>query len=605
MSSDVLIVGSPNSGKSFLFNRLTGLQQKVANFPGITVELKRGSGYRNPELDYIDFPGVYSLNTLSMEEEVAANELKAQLDKENLKAVVYVLDATRLERSLVFALQVQCFAKRTGRKILFALNMWDEVQKHGLELDVEGLSRELMAPVIPLSAKTGFGINDLEEVITSLKETPAPEHCELLSGTELRKKAHTLAKSFGPKGDLLIRAQSRIDAFLVSHPLGALFFFLLMFLLFQSIFTWASPFMDLIENIVVSSGEFVSNWIPAGFFHDFVNDALFGGIGSFVVFVPQIFILTFIVGLMEDSGYLARAAVLCHRPLKAFGLSGKSFVPMLSGFACAIPGIYAARTIESPKKRFLTYFALPLMACSARLPVYALLISAFIPAKTVLGGLFGLRGLAFFGIYLFGLIIALLVTGLLSQTKAVDKDDAPFILEMPPFRFPSLMANIRQSLHRSKLFLTKAGVIIFVTTVVVWFLGYFPNGGEDLATSYLGSLGKFVGPIFEPLGVDWRYGVAILTSFLAREVFVSTLGAMFGIEGADENVEGFAENVKASGITFASGMGLLVFYAIAMQCVSTLAVIKRETGSWKVPAQIFILYSVLAYILAWSCQLIF
>ena len=278
---------------------------------------------------------------------------------------------------------------------------------------------------------------------------------------------------------------------------------------------------------------------------DFTADALFGGIGAFLVFVPQIFVLTFIIGLLEDSGYMARAALICHKPLRFFGLTGKSFIPMLSGVACAIPAIYAARAIDSPRKRLLTYMAIPLMPCSARLPVYTLLIAAFIPQDTALGGLVGWQGLAMFTIYFFGMLCGLLVTALVSRTSEDHYTDLPFVLELPPYRVPGLQPLLRNSWNRAKHFVTKAGKIIFSVTVIIWILGYFPNFGEDLGSSWLGQLGRVVEPLFAPLGLDWRYGVAIFTSFAAREVFVGTLGTIFGIEGADENMVPLVDQIKA------------------------------------------------------------
>jgi len=304
------------------------------------------------------------------------------------------------------------------------------------------------------------------------------------------------------------------------------------------------------------------------------------------------------VGMLEDSGYLSRAAVICHRPLRAFGLTGKSFIPMLSGVACAIPGIYAARTIESPRRRWLTYLAIPLMPCSARLPVYALLISAFIPAQTVLGGWVGLQGLAMFGIYLLGIFAGLLVTALVSFTMEDEVDDSPFVLEMPPYRMPSWLPLLRGAWERSRHFVTKAGPVIFWVTMAVWFLGYFPNYGADLGESWLGTMGHIIEPVFAPLGLDWKYGVAILASFLAREVFVGTLGALFGIEGAQDNVISLSQQVQASGLQISSCVALLVFFAIAAQCVSTLSILAKESGSWKLPAQMFVGYSLLAYVSA-------
>jgi ferrous iron transport protein B len=285
--------------------------------------------------------------------------------------------------------------------------------------------------------------------------------------------------------------------------------------------------------------------------------------------------------------------------LRFFGLTGKSFIPMLSGVACAIPGIYAARTIDSPTKRWLTYLAVPLMPCSARLPVYTLLIAAFIPANQVLGGLFGLQGLAMFGIYFFGIFCGLLITAFMSRARTDFNKDQPFVLEMPPYRFPSWRPLLRNSWNRSKHFITKAGPTIFFVTIGVWVLGYFPNYGADLGGSWLGWLGKFIQPVFEPLGLDWKYGIAILTSFLAREVFVGTLGTLFGIEDALDNVISLAEQIQNSGLGIASGVALLVFFAIAMQCVSTMVILQKETGSWKLPVQMFFAYGLLAYAAAW------
>jgi ferrous iron transport protein B len=371
-----------------------------------------------------------------------------------------------------------------------------------------------------------------------------------------------------------------------------------MYLLFQSIFTWAAPVMDAVEGGIGLAADAVVPLLPSQTLRDFTADALFGGIGAFLVFVPQIFVLTVVVGIMEDSGYMARAALICHRPLRFFGLSGKSFVPMLSGVACAIPGIYAARTVDSPRRRLLTYLAVPLTPCSARLPVYTVLIAAFIPAQTALGGLVGLQGLAMFLIYFFGMVVGLLVTALVSRTRVRADDDLPFVLEMPPYRLPSWRPLLRNAWNRSRHFVTKAGVVIFAVTVTVWVLGYFPNFGADLGASWLGALGRVIEPVFEPIGLDWRYGVAILSSFLAREVFVGTLGAIFGIEGAEEDFVPLVEKLQASGLSVASGFALLVFYAIALQCVSTLALLARETRSVRLPAQLFLAYGLLAYVLA-------
>ncbi len=608
--SQALIIGSPNSGKSLLFNRLTGLNQKVANFPGITVSVHTGLTVKfSEQVELIDLPGTYSLNPVSEDEKIAVAQFKKAIADPQLKFVLCLIDSTRLERGLYFTSQVIAEAHKHNKPVIVVANMIDTLKYHNLEIDIEGLSKELGVDVYAVSAKTQAGIDQLIENLEKPIQPVKKEKGELfgqLNLEDLKLRARQLTEKYGPKGDLLIRTQNKIDKFLLHSIFGGVAFFAIMYVLFQSIFTWAVPLMDGVEAGIEVIAGFVVPLFNNTLIQDFLSDALFGGIGSFLVFVPQIFVLTFVVGLLEDSGYLARAAIICHKPLKAFGLTGKSFVPMLSGVACAIPGIYAARTIESPIRRWLTYFAIPLMPCSARLPVYALLIAAFIPPTTALGGLVGLQGLAMFLIYFFGIFVGLLVTALLSRTKIMEKSkDLPFVIEMPPYRLPSLMPLIIRSLHRSKLFITKAGGIIFTVTVVVWVLGYFPNMGTDLGASYLGQIGHFLEPLVAPLGLDWRYGVAIITSFLAREVFVGTLGTLFGIEGAEENIAGLAENIQASGLSLGSGIALIAFFAVAMQCVSTLAVLKGETGSWKMPAQIFIGYGLLAYGFAYLAFLIF
>ena len=599
----LLLVGSPNSGKSMLFNRLTGMNQRVANFPGITVDTSTGPAVGRSDLLVVDFPGAYSLTPLSGEEQVAVDAFFKLLDVPvgHIEAVVCVVDATRMEKGLVFALQAREACRRAGHPVMIVTNMHDVLERHNQSVDAEGLSQRLDMPVIPISAKSGMGVDQIITCSGQGIEVPKSELKEDLiafDASVFRNLAESLANEFGPKGDYLLLVHNRADQFFLSTLTGGLSFLLIMFLLFQAIFSWAAPLMDGVESLIGLTADSVLPLIPSGMLHDFVKDALFGGLGAFLVFVPQIFILTLIVGFMEDSGYLARAAVICHRPLRAFGLTGKSFVPMLSGVACAIPGIYAARTIESPRRRWLTYFAIPLMPCSARLPVYGLLIVAFIPNESLLGGAVGLQGLAMLAIYLFGIIMALLVVSLLSRVKAGKGSDLPFILEMPPYRLPGAKTLGQLAWSRSGDFVKRAGPVIFWVSVVVWVLGYFPNQGANLGESWLGAIGKFIAPIFEPIGLDWKYGVAIIASFLAREVFVGTLGTLYGIESAEEEFTSLAQQIQHSGISLASGVALFVFFAIAAQCVSTLATLRRESGSWSLPAGLFVGYSVLAYSLA-------
>lgn len=599
---DVLVIGSPNSGKTLLFNRLTGLKQKVANFPGVTVSTHAGTASFDPTLQLVDFPGVYSLHTISGEEEVAVRAFQEAIQKvDKTKAVLCVLDATRLEKGLFFALQVREACVAADLPFVVACNMVDILDKHKLRLDLDGLERELGVPLVGVSAKSGFGLERLQQVLSSDNLTAPPADSNLLARDEgwERNRAEQLARTYGPKGDLLLKSHSRLDDFFLHSVSGGLAFFVIMFSLFQAIFTWAAPMMDAVEASLGWAAEGIVPYIGNQLAADFVRDAIFGGVGAFLVFVPQIFVLTLVVGTLEDSGYLARAAVICHRPLNAFGLTGKSFVPMLSGVACAIPAIYAARTIESPRKRWLTYMAIPLMPCSARLPVYALLIAAFIPNESIAGGLLGLQGLAMFGIYLFGIVTALLVTAAISRVTPDEEQDAPFVLEMPPYRLPSWQSILRGAMERAGYFVKKAGPVIFWITMLIWFLGYFPNQGQDLSQSYLAWAGRLMEPVFQPLGLDWKYGIAILASFVAREVFVGTLGTLYGIEDATENVVSLATRVQESGLPLASGVALLVFFAVAAQCVSTLATLYREGGSAKLPLQLLVGYGLLSYALAW------
>ncbi|HKK23414.1 MAG TPA: ferrous iron transporter B, partial [Pseudohaliea sp.] len=489
MTRKVILIGSPNCGKSLLFNRLTGLTQKVANFPGITVEVASGHFAELDDTTLVDYPGTYSLQPISGEEQVAVEQFQQGLEDPEVSHVLCLIDVTRLEKSLYFTLQVIRECERRQKPVLVLANMMDILAGHGLEVDLEGLSRELRAPVLPISARTGRGV---PELLCRLRgegagaDDPWP-HDEGMAHTPdviLRGNAHQLSRKYGPRGDLLVRTQNRLDAFFLHTAGGGVAFFVVMYLLFQSIFTWSAPAMDAVEAGLGWLAGLVVPRLPGQLAQDFTADALFSGIGAFLVFVPQIFVLTFVIGMLEDSGYMARAAVICHKPLRFFGLTGKSFIPMLSGVACAIPGIYAARSIDSPRKRLLTYLAIPLMPCSARLPVYTLLIAAFIPGTTALGGLVGLQGLAMFGIYFFGMLCGLIVTALVSRSRADHFSDLPFVLEMPPYRLPSWVPLLRKAWQRCKHFITKAGGIILSVTVAVWFLGYFPNGGSDLSASW-------------------------------------------------------------------------------------------------------------------------
>ena len=594
----ILIIGKPNSGKTLLFNRLTGLRQNVANFPGVTVEVKKGTFQG---LEVLDFPGIYSIDPLTLDEEIAVDKFRESLATDKTKLVVCVLDATRIERSLIFGLQAIEEAKKYNKGLILVMNMIDEISEGHTTFDIKGLEKELEHTILPISSKTGAGIEHLKERIKSLARHPTA--CLPTVPTRDREEiinyARMLGNKYGANSQLLLKEQNKLDHFFLHNVIGGIAFLCIMAFLFQSIFTWSTPLMDLTESVIMKLGQLTMVFTSEGLLKDFIEEAIFSGLGAFLVFVPQIMVLTFIVGLLEDSGLLARATLIVHRPLSYFGLTGKSFVPYLSGLACAIPAIMAARTIESPRKRMITIMTIPLVPCSARLPVYALLITALIPAIPFFGGLMTLQGLAFLGLFLFGIFMALAVSIILNKFSSVkNKNDVPFMIELPPYRWPHCPSLFIKSVNSAKSFVVNAGGIIFCLSLIVWVLGRLPLGTTDLEHSWLASLGKLIGPLFEPLGLDWRYSVAILASFLAREVFVGTLGTLFGMEGGDENIINLSSQIKSDGLELSSALALLVFYTIALQCVSTLAVMKKELGNIRGPMAVFISYSILAYLMA-------
>ncbi len=598
----VLIFGNPNSGKSLIFNRLTGLRQKVANFPGVTMEIRSGQGGADcEEFRFLDFPGVYSLNALSADEALAVSELDRALLDPELDTVLYVADATRLERSLYLFLQLRPRVLAAGKSLVFACNVLDEVIGRGQKIDLESLGKDLGVPVIGVSARRGLGLDKLR---LALRTKPIGVQAMNALGSsasvdDLKRVASELARKRADSPDVLLLSQQKLDR-LFLHPVGGpLAFIAIMGVLFQSIFTWSGPLMDAVSSGIEALGSLVSSWLAEGFVSSFVQDAVFGGLGSFLVFAPQIFVLFVLLGVLEDSGYLARAAVLCHRPLSVFGLSGKSFVPLLSGAACSIPAILATRSIEDPRKRQITRWMIPFMVCSARLPVYSLLIAAFVPSVAIFGGFFGLQGAVLLSLYVLGVVAALLGSALVSRWSSAKGTMLPFVVEMPPYRTPHWKPILRNAGSRTVDFVKKAGGIIFLITVFIWALGYFPNHGSDLTQSYLADLGRWVAPVFEPLGWDWRVSVAVLMSFLAREVFVATLATMAGLAALADDSVGLAAQLPGLGITLPAALALLVFYAFALQCVSTLAVIRKESGSWREPVILFGVNTILAYAAAW------
>ncbi len=594
--SDVLLVGNPNSGKSLLFSRLTGLKQKVANYPGVTVEVRSG---RTAGMTMLDFPGIYSLEPLTSDERVAIARLEGALETASTHGIVCVLDATRLERSLYLLLELLPRAQAAAVPVLAAVNIIDEVISRGAQVDVQGLQRALGCEVVAVSAKTGEGLAELRSTLERWhgpRHVPAAAPQPSVSLEDRKQRASALARQYGPSAEVLLRSQERVDRLVLSPRLGLPIFVAVMTVLFQAVFTWAAPVMALVRRLVEVTGGWAAALFPPGIAADFVRDGLFAGVGSFLVFVPQIFILFVVIGVLEDSGYLARAAIILHRPLGWFGLSGRSFLPLLSGHACAIPAMMAARTIESPRRRLLTVLVIPFMSCSARLPIYALIIGGFVPAQTVLWGTVGLQGLAFTSVYALGILAALLSSAVLTRWVQGDvMADAPFVVELPPYRVPGIRPIFLAAAGRSYAFVQRAAPVIFWVVVAVWVLGYFPKGSGHLEQSWLAWSGKLVEPVFQPMGADWKSAVAILTSFVAREVFVGTLGTLYGLENAGERLRALSTQLHTSGMTAAGALALLVFYALSLQCAATLAVMRKETGSTRIPVLAFVGMTVLAY----------
>jgi len=716
----VFLAGNPNSGKSTLFNALTGLRARVGNYPGVTVERKegrlRGSPVQAP-IRVLDLPGTYSLSPRSIDERIARDALLGRLEGcPPPDLVVVIVDAVNIERNLYLASQIF----ELGRPAFLAVNMMDLAGQNGIEIDFERIERVFGRRVFPMTASSGQGVAALREAILAELAKPPEEanrserlrparvpmpppvekEIEELEGVILKARPHRaatarmeallalsdegterdLAADYGPEfaeaaaaarrrleaagADWrsepiearyrwleenlrkAIRARvmpeqtpsDRIDRILVHPWLGLLALAAVLFLLFQSIFVLADLPSGLLEHGVIRLGEWASGWMPPGPLRGLLVGGVIHGVGAVLVFLPQICILFFLIGVLEDSGYMARGAFLMDWLMRKFGLHGKSFIPLLSSFACAVPGVMATRTIESARERLATIFVAPFMSCSARLPVYTLLIGACIPERKVFGPI-GLRGLVLMGLYLLGVVMALL-TALVFKKTLLRRRESFLILELPPYRKPVLSVVLRHVWERASVFLTRAGTVILAANIVLWFLVNYPRGGEakepaappaatapsraldapttaaaaveaqgggtaaSFENSYAARMGRLIEPIIRPLGFDWRIGVGILSSFVARELFVSTMAAIYRRDGAGTEEESLAEILRrpahqgGGGFTLAVGLALMTFYALALQCASTVAVVWRETNSWRWPLAQWLYMGALAWILA-------
>ncbi len=591
----VAICGPPNVGKSSFFNRLTGLRQKVANYPGITVEKRLGSlRLEDGEpVDLIDLPGIVGLHPRSEDERVCVEILRGQSDTlPRPAAAILLLDSTNLQAHLRMVPGILGL----GLPTLVVLNMADELEARGGSVDTEAVSAQIGAPVVLASAVTGAG---MEEVVQFLRGSFAPAgKVELPVINNIpaeRKWAHSVAARssyHAPEPSLWGRRLDRI--FL--HPVGGpLIFLAVVIAVFQSIFTLAVPIMDAVESAIGVSAGWIGALLPDSMLKGLLLDGVWGGVGSVVVFLPQILILFLFIGLLEDSGYLARAAVIADRSMRAVGLEGRSFIPLLSSYACAIPAVMAARTIENQRDRLATLLIAPLTTCSARLPVYALLIAAFIPERPLIGPFLGTRAAVLLGLYAAGFFAAC-GTAWLLKSAVLKSKPAPFVLQLPAYRWPTVRSLAFRLVDRSKIFLRRAGTVILVTTIVLWFLASVPyQDGEPppIGESLAGSIGRTIEPLVEPLGLNWKIGIGLITSLAAREVIVGTLGTIYGME-SDEGSPALQQALQAE-LSFGGAIALLMYFAFAMQCMSTVAIVRRETGGWTWPAVQFAYMLVLAY----------
>ena len=594
----VAVVGPPNAGKSTLFNRLTGLRQKVANYPGVTVEKRVGQARLSGsvEVELVDLPGIYSLEPISEDERVAHDVLTGRMmGVSPPDAIVLILDATNLGRHLSFAAPILSL----GVPTLVVLNMADDLRRRGGALDLDKLAERLGAPVALISARTGEGVPAVEEFLEGALAVPNPVELPVIQDVprcrEWSARMGTAAEYEAPAPPLWTR---RLDA-LFLHPLaGPLIFGILVVAVFQTVFTVAVPLMDGVDAAVSASGSWLHAFLPDSWFRSLLIEGVWGGVGSVVIFLPQILLLFIFIGVLEDSGYMARAALIADRTMRNVGLQGKSFIPLLSAYACAVPAIMATRTIESKRDRIATILIAPFMTCSARLPVYTLVIAAFIPEQPLLGGLLGTRAVTMLGLYLLGFLAAVFTAWVL-KSSVLRSGRSSFVLEVPPYRLPSLRSLGLRLFDRARIFLRRAGTVIMATSIILWILASFPlQDGEapPIAESVVGTVGRTIEPVIEPLGFNWRIGVGLITSLAAREVIVGTLGTLYGMEG-DEGSRDLQEALKSE-LDLGGAVALLVFFAFAMQCMSTLAVVRRETGGWKWPVIQFTYMTLLAYVAA-------
>ena len=617
--STIALVGLPNSGKSSLFNFITGNRQRVANFPGITVEKKMGEALINDEKhQLIDLPGVYTLDAASLDEKVTRDYIFNKAQGDQADVFVLVVDATNLKKSLYLAYQL----KELAKKFVVALNMSDIAEKRGQRLDVERLSQKLGgAPVIPTIATGGEGVEKLllaakKLALIETQQFDAPKNYQKLikqtdyikqklAQVELTLSEITVTKM---KSDTLTQ---KLDSFFL-HPIwGPALLMTILILIFQLLFSWSDPFMGLIEGGFEWLAELATSVLPAGLLQSLVVDGIIAGVGGILVFLPHIIFLFIIIYFLEDVGYLGRAAFILDYIMRKLGLPGKAVVPLLSSHACAIPGIMSARIIENRYQRLVTMMISPLTTCSARLPVYTLLIAVIIPNEKVFG-ILGMPGLVLFALYMFGILSAFAVAFLAKKTFA-PSSPSYLMMELPPYRVPKVSSIFRGALQKGWIFVKKAGTVIFILSIIIWGLVTFPGAPENadkpqIHYSYAAKVGKTFEPLFRPLGFDWKITTALIPSFTAREVLVSAMGTVYAVDGEDPEADGYVSNlskIMSSQYSLGTLMALLIWFVFSPQCIATFGVMKKETGGYKLPL-LFGFYSLaMAYGFSFLAYLIF
>ena len=606
----IALVGPPNSGKTTLFNTLTGGRQKTANYPGVTVERKSGR-LRTPvghTVELLDLPGSYSLRARSPDEAITRDVVLGRQAQEGLPdAVVCVTDATNLGQHLRLLLEL----RQLGRPLILALNMMDLAQKRGCQISIETLSRQLGIPVVTTVAMRKHGVQDLlGEIDVLLNQTPATVGTTATDAWEepspdairaYHQEVERLLKEVIIQEAAPERLTRQLDRVVLHPVVGPLILLSILFLMFQAVFNWAATPMDWINGGMAALQEVVSAHMEDSLLKSLVVDGIIAGISGVVIFLPQILILFLFILLLEDFGYMTRAAFLMDRLMSRVGLNGRAFIPLLSSFACAVPGIMATRAIAHPLDRLTTILIAPLMTCSARLPVYILLIAAFIPNTTVWGGI-GLQGLVMFGLYATGIVGALVAAGVLRLT-VLRGSRQPLLMELPSYKWPNPANVLLGLLDRAKIFMRRIGTIILSVLVVLWFLSTFPGapaGATEPAIyySFAGIIGRGLEPLLAPIGFNWQIAIALVPGLAAREVAVAALGTVYALSGDKEAIAETLVTTLAHDWTLATALALLAWYVFAPQCLATLAAARRETNSWRWPVFMFAYLIVLAYVAA-------